>query len=139
MSFANQVERKIKGIILKIENAKTREVLSSDRFVEFDLDLHKNTLTAMQNKRLKEQKGKFTKALNGDDIKVNVERFWKKRKYNKKIILAEIVMPDKVRDDCMAFLETKNITHGTLFPDYPGAVEICKIELEIDNPAANRD
>ena len=103
---------------------------SRQRFVAFP-DL-KHDLGEIQNERLKEQKGKFTKALNGDDIKVNVERISKKKKYNQTFILAEILIPDKFRDECLRFLTSKNIIHGILFPDYAGAVEICKSELGID-------
>jgi hypothetical protein len=107
-----------------------KSVRKKERFVDFP-NLEHN-LGEMQNERLKEQKGKFTKALNGDDIKVNVERISKKGKYNQKIFLAEILIPDKFRYECLRFLESKKITHGALFPDYAGAVDICKIELGID-------
>ena len=82
---------------------------------------------------MKEQKGRFTEALNGDDIKVNIERLVRKRPfYQEKILLAEILIPYIFRDECLKSLESKKITHGTLFPDYSGAVEIFKIELGID-------
>jgi hypothetical protein len=108
---------------------------SKDRFIKFydDLDLKKKALDKIQNERLIKQKGKFTEALNGDDIKINIDRLVRKRPcYQKKVILAKILMPNKVRNECMEFLESKKITHGTLFPDYGGAVEICKTELGID-------
>ena len=126
------LNRALKLLLLKTKAPKSKKVLSRDRFVAFpDLE---NKFDKMQNERLKKQKGKFTKALNGDDIKVNVERFLSKGKYKGKIILAEILIPDtdKVRDECIAFLESKQITHGTLFPDYAGAVEICKVDIGID-------
>ncbi|MHC4109656.1 MAG: FRG domain-containing protein [Planctomycetota bacterium] len=124
------LNRALKLLILKRKNAKTKELLSRERFVKFP-ELRDN-LDEMQNERLKRQKGKFTKSLNGEDIKINVEKLSNKGKYNQKIILAEILIPNKVRDECMAFLESKKITHGALFPDFAGAVEICKIELGID-------
>lgn len=107
---------------------------SKDRFVKFyDLDLKKKALDKIQNERLRKQKDKFTESLNGDDIKTNIERLIRKRSfYKEKVILAEILIPNKVRNECIAFLESKKITHGTLFPDYGGAVEICKMELGID-------
>jgi hypothetical protein len=89
----------------------------------------------MQNARLKNQKGRFTKAWNGRDIKTNILSFTNIREgivEAKKIILAEILIPDKERDKCLNNLkEQKGITHGILFPDYPGAVEICNNDLGI--------
>jgi len=117
------------------KNSRTKEVLSKKPFVKFpDLDQNHDE---SQDKRLEKQKGKFTEALNGIDIKANVKTFSKRHKKdiieNHKIILAEILIPDIERDRCLKFLESeKGITHGKLFPDYAGAVEICKIELGID-------
>ena len=113
---------------------KKRSSNSRERFVKFhDLVLPKKALDKIQHERLRKQKGKFTEALNGDDIKINIERLIRKRPcYKEKVILAEILMPNKVRNECIAFLKSKKITHGTLFPDYGGAVEICKTELGID-------
>jgi len=107
-----------------------------NRFVEFDLP--NNNFDSRQNHRLINQKGKFTIALEGKDIKSIVKEFWKTgnkkgKNYTTKVILAEILVPDKFQDDCLAALKAMNITHGTLFPDYAGAVEICKIDLGIDN------
>ncbi len=125
------LNRALKLYLLKIKDSKSKKVLSRERFVEFP-DLL-NNLDEMQNERLKKQKGKFTKALNGDDIKLNVERFLEKNKYNHEIFLVEILIPNVERDRCLEFLESgKGITHGKLFPDYAGVVEICKIALEID-------
>jgi hypothetical protein len=125
------LNRALKLHILKTKDSKSKQVLSRERFVEFP-DLLDN-LDEMQNERLQKQKGRFTKALNGDDIKLNVKRFLKKGKYNHEIFLTEILIPDVERDRCLEFLESeKGITHGTLFPDYAGVVEICKMELGID-------
>lgn len=124
------LNRVLKRYILKRKNIKTKEVLSRERFVEFDLD--KNNFDPEHNQRLRNQRGKFTKAFEGDDIKVIIEKFVKKakRKYDDKIILAEILIPNTVREECLTYLEEKKrITHGTIFPDYAGAVEICKIQL----------
>ena len=119
-------------MIKKPKDPKSKKALSSKRFVEFPEI--KNNLDEIQNQRLKKQKGKFTKALNGDDIKINVERFYSKEKYKGEIFLAEILIPDtaKIRDECIEFLESKKITHGTLFPDFTGAVDICKIDIGIE-------
>jgi len=129
------LNRAAKLLVKKTKDPKSKKVLSRKRFVEFpDLENKENKLDEMQNERLKKQKGKFTKALNGDDIKINVERFWLKEKYKGKIFLAKILIPDtaEIRDECIKFLESKKITHGTLFPDFAGAVEICKNDLRIE-------
>lgn len=129
------LNRAAKLLVKKTKDPKSKKVLSSKRFVEFpDLENKENKLDEMQNERLKKQKGKFAKALNGDDIKINVERFWLKEKYKGKIFLAKILIPDtaEIRDECIKFLESKKITHGTLFPDFAGAVEICKNDLRIE-------
>jgi hypothetical protein len=111
----------------------SRETISSVPFVKF-LDLTK-TSDDMQNERLKSQKGRFTKALDGIDIKTNISRFsdkWKEIVEGQEIILAEILIPEKERDGCLDYLrDKKQITHGRLFPDYAGAVEICKNDLGI--------
>jgi hypothetical protein len=125
---------KLKKKCKKTGGTISSETISEGRFIEF-LDLTE-TCDDRQNIRLKSQKGRFTKALDGTEIETNISNFVNRRKENvenEKIILAGIVMPDKVQDDCRAFLETKKITHGDLFPDYAGAVEICKIELGLDN------
>ena len=117
------------------KNSRTKEGLSKERFVNFpDLD---KTRDKTQNKRLEKQKGKFTEALNGIDIKANVKTFSERHKKdiieNHKILLAEILIPDIEIERCLKFLEfKKGITHVKLFPDYAGVVDICKIELGID-------
>jgi len=129
------LNRVLKTLIHKIKLKKSKKTISRDRFVEF-LDLTK-TCDDMQNERLKSQEGRFTKALNGIDIKTNILYFSNKRKEIvevKKVILAEILIPNKERDKCLNYLKyrkEKEITHGILFPDYPGAVEICKNDLGI--------
>jgi hypothetical protein len=126
----------INKIKLKNKCEKTGKVLSSetiisDRFVDF-LDLTK-TCDDVQNLRLKVQQGRFTKALNGIDIKTNISKYVARKRdilEAKKVILAEIMIPEKERDKCINYLRSKKITHGILFPDYPGAVDICKNDIE---------
>jgi hypothetical protein len=117
------------------------ETISRGRFVEF-LDLSK-TSDQMQNERLKNQKGRFTKALDGIDIKTNILKFMNSRKEivrAQEVILAEILIPEKEREKCLNYLrDEKDITHGRLFPDYAGAVEICKNDLGIRNLMGNGD
>ncbi len=100
-----------------------------DRFVEFDL--YDNNFDLNQNHRLLNQKGKFTRSLNGEGIESILKKFWKETelKYKNEIILAKIIISNKFRDECLSSLESMNITHGVLFPDYAGAVDICKIDL----------
>lgn len=99
------------------------------------LKIQKNPDAKQLNARLEIQRGMFTKALDGIDIKSNVERLSRLENTitdKQKIILAEILMPDKERDNCLEFLKKeKQITYGKLYPDYQGAVEICKIKLGI--------
>lgn len=104
-------------------------------FIDF-LDLT-STCDDMQNERLKAQKGRFTKALNGTDIKTNVSNYSNNNSdivNAKDVILAEIFISEKERDNCLNYLQDeKGITHGRLFPDYPGAVDICKHDLGINS------
>lgn len=129
-------EQKENRVIYALNMAVKRRKKGTKRFVEF-LDLAE-TCDERQNKRLQSQEGKFTKSLNGTDIETNVLNYAKRCENdiikNKKILLAKILIPDTFRDTCLKFLETmKNkITHGTLFPDYAGAVDICKIDLSIN-------
>ena len=130
LMYKNKLKKKCK----KTGKVISSETISRGRFVEF-LDLTK-TSDDMQNERLKSQKGRFTKALDGIDIKTNISKFSNKRKEiveAKKVILAEILIPEEERDKCLNYLrDEKEITHGRLFPDYPGAVEICKNDLGRD-------
>ncbi|MFA4880955.1 MAG: FRG domain-containing protein [Candidatus Doudnabacteria bacterium] len=118
-------------VVYALNRALKLLMKGADRFVDFDL--FNNNFDHRQNQRLRNQKGKFTKALEGEDIKSVVEKFWKetrkKNKYLNEIIFAEIRIPDKFQDECLRSLESMNITHGVLFPDYAGAVDICKIDL----------
>lgn len=105
------------------------------RYIEFDneLEIVKENLQSTQNKRLENQQGELTKALQGLDIKSIVDRFSRKvegKEYTKgEIFLAELLIPDKMREEVLSFLRKREISHGTLFPDYAGAVEITKQEL----------
>ena len=114
-----------RGLKLLVDKEKSR-------FVEFDLN--NNNFDITQNKRLKAQKGKFTKSLDGEDIESVVGRFWKtaekKGKYSNEIILMKILISNKFRDECLQSLKHMGITHGVLFPDNAGAVYICKNDLK---------
>jgi hypothetical protein len=124
-------------VIYALNMAVKRRKKGTKRFVEFP-DLAE-TCDDRQNKRLQSQEGKFTKSLNGIDIETNVLNYARRCEddiiTNKKILLAKILIPNTIRDTCLKFLEVMEdkITHGTLFPDYAGAVEICKIDLDLEN------
>ncbi len=120
--------------VLKIKNAK-KEVISKEKtpLVKF-LDLSKAHDDRL-DKRIDRQKGIFTKSLKEIDVEENTLDYVKKYpKEDKEIILAKIFIPNKFRRECLKFLkDDKGITHGYLFPDYAGAVEICKVELGLNN------
>jgi len=103
----------VKLLIIKEKDIITKKLLSRQRNIEFDFDISKNNL------RLIKQKSKFTKAFKGDDIKSIVEKFYDKtkNKYKNKIILVEILIPDKERNECLITLKTKKITKEYLFPN----------------------
>jgi len=136
------LNRVVKRLIIKEKDAKTKVELSKQRKIEFDFDI--NHFVQEHHQRLINQEGAFTKAFKGDDIKSIVQKFWDKdskgeKNYISDVILAEILIPDKSRNECLSFLKSKDITHGVLFPDYAGAVEICKINLGLDKFKLNSD
>ncbi len=109
-----------------------KQKLSSEPFLEF-LDLIE-TPDKIQNIRLEKQEGRFTKSLNGIDIESNVKKYAKKRPAivsNKEILLMKTFIPDILREEFLKYQKFKDITYGKLFPDYAGAVDICKIDLGI--------
>lgn len=120
-------------------NIKTlKRLLNSkkQRFVEFP-DLNEDVFDDELRNRIKKQKSKFTRALKGAGIEKNVLKFVKTRPETiekEEIILAKIIIPDKFRCECLDYLKHKEeITYIILFPDYPGAVEVCKIDLGLDD------
>lgn len=122
------LNRVVKRLIIKEKNSRTKEVLSKQRKIEFDFD--SSHFSPEHHMRFIKQKGAFTKTYNGNDIKSVVQEFWRKKKdYKTEIILAEILIPDIFCDECLSSLQSMNITHGVLFPDYAGAVYICKSDL----------
>lgn len=134
-AFYKKSEKQNNRVIYALNRALKLLIKGNDRFIEFDLP--NNNFDPRQNQRLINQEGKFTIALEGRDIKSVLSEFWKKtrnkNKYVNEIILAEILIPGKSQDECLSALRAMNITHGTLFPDYAGAVEISKIDLDLDN------
>ena len=130
------LNRVVQRLMLIEKDPITKEELSRQRRIDFDFDT--SHFAPEHHQRLIVQKGAFTKTINCEDIKSVVQKFWKrddknKKNYKNKVLLAEILIPDKFHDECLSSLKSMNITHGTLFPDDAGAVEICKIELDLDN------
>lgn len=129
------LNRAVKRLMVIEKNVKTKNILSRNRKIEFDFD--SSHFSWEHHNRLKAQRGAFTKSYKGNDIKPIVKEFWKEMnkknvEYKQKIIFAEFSVSNNFRDECLEFLESMNITHGVLFPDYAGAVDICKIDLGLD-------
>jgi len=128
------LNRTVKRLMVKEKDIKTKELLSTQRKIDgFDYDI--GHFSPEHHKRFKAQKGAFTKAYKGCDVKSIVKEFWEKddrenKNYTNKIILTEILISDKFHDEILNSLKSMNITHGVLFPDYAGAVDICKIDLK---------
>ena len=123
----------------KTKNKKTKKVISEkvvqkERFIKI---LNRCDVgDSIMNKRLECQIGRFTRALNGDDIETNVRRLLRKRPditSDNKIILFKILIPNQERNKALKWLkEKKDIYHTKLFPDNSGAVEACEMELGIN-------
>jgi hypothetical protein len=111
----------LKRLLQKMK--KGSETIKTKRYVEFP------SVETINNPRLKEQKALFTKALNGVDIRTNVVKFSAKRP--DEVILIEIKIPDKEREECLKYLKDRGIDYTTLFPDDYGVTQYCNIELEI--------
>lgn len=128
------LNRVVSSLIIIEKDNKTKKELSRKSKIQFDFDIVH--FSPEHHLRFINQKGAFTKAYKDADIKSTVKEFWKKKSkknksYSNKIILAEILLPDRYKRECLNNLESMNINHGVLFPDYAGAVEITKIDLGI--------
>jgi hypothetical protein len=100
----------------RIMKEKTR------RFIEFP------SVSAVDDERLKAQRGLFTKALNGVDVKTNVEKCEKKRPGG--VFLIQIKIPDIERKECLESLENESGIHqATMFPDNWGIASDCNLRL----------
>jgi hypothetical protein len=119
--FVYGLHRQVKRLVLKVKRGEAAG--KRTRFVEFPRVVSGNDV------RLRAQKGLFTKALNGLDIKTNVvERFAAKRPG--RIVLIEIKIPSRERKRCLTFLkEEKGIESGTMFPDYEDIATQCNSRL----------
>jgi hypothetical protein len=101
--------------------------ISKKQFVEFP------SIKAHENARFLAQSGVLTKALNGQDIKERVQRCYHETNHRYRIILVEIFICVRSREECLRDLNMMNINHASLFPDIEGAAIFCNFKLEIYN------
>jgi len=85
-----------------------------------------------ENVRFLAQAGVLTKALKGQDIKERVQKCYNEKNHKNRIILVEILIPDRDRKECLRDLNRMNINHASLFPDIYGSAIFCNLKLEID-------
>jgi hypothetical protein len=117
----NNSERVVYALHRDIERwhgSKIREV-----FIEFP------QTTSHENVRLLAQGGVFTKALDGEDVKTYIQKFYRDKEHETRIILLEILIRDSCREKCLHDLNWMNINHATLFPDMDGAAAFCNWKL----------
>lgn len=151
------LNRKINLLLLKtkrkIKDIKTKEVIkvknnAKERFIEIPdikhfsfpikyLPFLKSVPDPYQNKRLKYQKGRFTRALNGDDIETNINKLvaikHEQIEGDQKIILLKMLIPNQEKNKSLEWLrDNKGIVYTKLFPDVEGAVIASKMELGIN-------
>ncbi|MHC4521302.1 MAG: FRG domain-containing protein [Planctomycetota bacterium] len=94
------------------------------RFIDFP------PMTDYEEPRFLAQRGVFTKALEGQDIKSRIQKCYHEENHKNRIILAEILIPDSERDECLMDLDSMNINHATLFPDIEGSAAFCNWKLD---------
>ncbi len=111
--------------ILKIKEPVTKKVIEIKRIIP-DIKY----LPYIQNKRLIAQRSLFTKYYEKAKIEDSSKRV---SKNSSKVILMKVIISNHLQNDCLNLLESMGITHGSLFPDYSGAVDICKIDLGLEN------
>lgn len=76
------------------------------------------------NPRFKAQKGVFTKALNGDDIEMNVRRWCRKRRLNEEMLI-KFAIPTSSRAECLGELGRMDINFKSLLLDIRDVAETC--------------
>jgi len=82
------------------------------------------------NIRFVAQRGVFTEALAGEDVKARIQKCYHEKNHRNRIILAEILIPDSSRDEFLRELNTMDINHATLFPDIDSTAKSCNRKLE---------
>lgn len=101
------------------QSVKRRELLV--KFPDVMLD---------ENYRLLSQRGLSTISLAGEDIKTYIQNSYGRKEGDDRIILVEIKIPDKEREECLKSLNLMNINYMSLFPDIYGATKYCNLKLE---------
>jgi hypothetical protein len=103
-----------------------KRVSKNKQFVEFpEIESHENV-------RFLAQSGVLTKSLKGQDIKQRIQKCYHETNHRNRIILVEILIGDREREECLRDLNRMNINHASLFPDIEGAVSFCNLKLEIN-------
>ena len=123
----NEGNRAVYGLNRDIERwYQQSESIEQKYFVMFPkIETHENV-------RFLAQSGVLTKALNGQDIKERVQKCYNETNHKNRIILVEILIPDRDREECLRDLNGMNINHASLFPDIYGSAIFCNLKLEID-------
>ncbi|MGA2223923.1 MAG: FRG domain-containing protein [Syntrophobacteraceae bacterium] len=106
---------------LMSKQKKANEILSSDRSVPFIDKL------PYPSPRFTAQKGIFTKAFLGRDIREYVHSFSRKRP--SEIIIMKFEIPSTDREECLYELHLMNIDHMSLLLDIRDVVDLCNNKL----------
>ena len=113
------LNRSIERLISKRKRAS--QVVSSDRSVPFVDQL------SYPNPRFVAQKGIFTKALQGNDIRGYIQAF--SRKKPSEVVIAKFRIPTSDREKCLNDLHLMNIDHTSLLLDFRDVVVRCNDKL----------
>jgi len=106
---------------LMSKRKKASEILSSDRSVPFIDKL------PHPNPRFTAQKGIFTKAFHGNDVREYVHSFSRQRP--SEVVIVKFRIPTKDRKKCLCELHLMNIDHTSLLLDLRDVVDRCNSEL----------
>jgi hypothetical protein len=98
-------------------------VRREDKFIKFPL------IPPRWNIRFVAQKGVFTKALKGEDVKTRIQKCYHETNHRNRIILAELLIPDSSRDEFLSELNRMEINHASLFPNIDSIAESCNQKL----------
>ena len=118
--YVYALNRSIERLISK--RKKAGQILSSGRSVPFIDKL------SYPNPRFTAQKGIFTKAFQGNDIREYVQNFTNKRPYE--LLIVKFKIPTRDREECLRQLSLMNIDHASLLLDFRNVVDSCNSKLE---------
>jgi hypothetical protein len=96
---------------------------AKDRFVQ-PVECHRLPYTTPRAER---QHSVFTKALNGDSIEQNIERWYSKRPMDTPLNIFRI--PEALREACLETLAARSVTHMTLLLDIHSLANECNRRL----------